>query len=235
MIYGEEVKVLSGIKNQPFAKIYQLKYLFMFVLMTLISYFLFDKPIAMFFYRLCEQDNFLSKFLIVCSKMIQFLGNGVFLFPVIFLSLVVLKRYLYHPKIFHGLMNLAWCLALMNFIIICLKSPIGRARPILYVTKHIDGFDFFNFGYNYLSFPSGHTVNVTVMVALMSYYFPKRIGFWIVLGVFMVSFRIVYLKHYLSDVILSIYLTLLLMPIAMMLFEKLTLKFPLLMNLEKRT
>lgn len=227
--------MLSEIQKQPFAKIYQMKYFFMFVLMSFISYLFLDKPVAMFFYHLCQQDLFLAKLLITFSKLIQLLVNGVFLFALIILSLLFLKRYVYHPKIFHGLINLAWCLAMINFLIVFIKSPIGRARPILYVTNHITGFHFFTLEYNYLSFPSGHVVNITVIAALLCYYFPKRSALWITLGVIMVPFRVVYLKHYVSDVIFTIYLTLLIMPIAMMLFQKLTTRFPQLLNLAKRT
>lgn len=227
--------MLSEIKKQPFAEIYQMKYFFIFVLLSFISYFILDKPVAMFFYHFCQQDHFLAKFLIAFSKLIQLLGNGAFLFVMIILSLLVLKRYAYHPRIFHGLMNLAWCLVLINFLIVFIKSPIGRARPILYVTHHIAGFNFFTLEYNYLSFPSGHVVNITVMAALLCYYFPKKSALWMILGLIMVPFRVVYLKHYVSDVIFTIYLTLLIMPIAVMLFDKLATKYPRLLNLEKRT
>lgn len=226
MVYDWEYKVLNIIKNYPFAKIYQFKYFIFFVGLTLISYCYVDKKIAIYFYQLCQQADLLSKILLVTSKLVQGVGSGAFLFPVIFLSIGALIYYQQKNKLLNAMVIIAWCMSVMNIITGVLKYSLGRARPILYAQQDVFGFDFFNLSDNYLSFPSGHTVNITVLVAIMSYFFPKKRGLWIVIGILMVMFRIVYLKHYISDVLLSCYLTLLVLPVAWFILEKLSNRFP---------
>lgn len=114
----------------------------------------------------------------------------------------------------------------MNIVTAILKFPIGRARPILYAEQKFFGFDFFNFGKNYLSFPSGHTVNITVFVVITCYFFPKNKWIWICMGILMALMRVVYLKHFPSDVLLSCYLTLLLLPVGLFLLAKFSNQFP---------
>ena len=81
------------------------------------------------------------------------------------------------------------------------KLTVARYRPKLFFEKGLYGFDFFNVGYEYNSFPSGHAVTIFSLATAMSLFWPKyRVYFFVVAFAVALS-RIVLTSHFVSDVI----------------------------------
>lgn len=218
--------MFQTIKNQPFSQIYKLRYLLFFMTLSILSFFYLDKQSALFFNEILNQNTVLSHIALGLSRAVQAFWNGAFLFPIVFLSLILLTSFNIKKKALDFVILFAYFLSFNNLMTFFLKHLLGRSRPFLYVQSHIFKFHFFNGQYEYASFPSGHTVNITTFFVLLIYFFPKRKWECILAGCFFVFFRIVYLKHYLSDVTLTCYLTLLWMPIAWIILEKICQRFP---------
>jgi membrane-associated phospholipid phosphatase len=87
-----------------------------------------------------------------------------------------------------------------------LKYIAGRARPKLYFSEHLYGFDFFHWQYEWTSFPSGHSATALSVAMLFAILYP-RWRFAALFGGILIAFsRIVLAQHYISDVIAGSYL-----------------------------
>jgi membrane-associated phospholipid phosphatase len=81
------------------------------------------------------------------------------------------------------------------------KVLIGRARPTIYLKTGIYGFHGFEWDHHYHSFPSGHTLMIFTWATSLSLAFPKwRIPLFILATLLALS-RVLLAKHYLSDVL----------------------------------
>ena len=95
-----------------------------------------------------------------------------------------------------------------------LKFIFGRSRPFNFFTLN-DGnmFTFFNFQYEYVSFPSGHSSGTWALIACLLFVFKdnKYSKILILFGLLISISRIILNVHYLSDVffgaILSTFIT----------------------------
>jgi membrane-associated phospholipid phosphatase len=91
--------------------------------------------------------------------------------------------------------------ALSGIAAIVVKLMFARYRPNYFFEKGLYGFDFFNGGYEYNSFPSGHAATIFSLATAMSLFWPKyRTTFFVVAFVVALS-RIVLTSHFVSDVI----------------------------------
>ncbi len=121
-----------------------------------------------------------------------------------------------------GLWMRKWNGAVLNYLNSCalitifsdvivsfFKIALGRARPDLFMKKHIVGFYPFKNSYEYLSSPSGHvfiaTACVLVIFGLTQKLWARALAIFFLASV--VLARVILLKHYLGDCMLSIGLT----------------------------
>lgn len=87
-----------------------------------------------------------------------------------------------------------------------LKMGLGRARPGQYFDHELFGFYFAQFKSSMWSFPSGHCTTITGLMIGLSLLYPRFWPFFFAV-IFTVSFsRIVVDAHYLSDVMMGMYL-----------------------------
>ncbi len=213
--------MLKDLKSQAFGNFYQIRYCFPFLIVAVFCYFFVDKPVAIFFNDLQHQGNALSSFFSVSGQFIQILFNGKYLFPVMLVFLLALSPKHQNQNIFKILLLIFLSLIFLNIILAFFKHALGRARPILFIEHGIYGFKFFQNSDDYFSCPSGHALNITIICLTLSVFYPQRklgicvLGFGFLLG------RIWYVKHYCSDVIFTIYLTMMLLPLAILSFKKL--------------
>ncbi|MCB1071837.1 MAG: phosphatase PAP2 family protein [Chlamydiia bacterium] len=81
------------------------------------------------------------------------------------------------------------------------KILFGRARPEIFLKKGIYGFHGLEWNHHYHSFPSGHTLTAFTLATSLSYIFPRfRVLFYSLATLLSLS-RPLLLDHYLSDVI----------------------------------
>jgi membrane-associated phospholipid phosphatase len=82
-----------------------------------------------------------------------------------------------------------------------IKFIAGRARPTLYFSDKLYGFDFFHFEYEWISFPSGHAVTAFSVAIVLTILYPRwRVPF-LFAGILIAFSRIFLTQHYISDVI----------------------------------
>lgn len=86
------------------------------------------------------------------------------------------------------------------------KFIVGRARPKLYFSDHLYGFDFFHWEHAWTSFPSGHSATALSVAIFLAILYP-RWRFAALFGGILVAFSRIFLaQHYISDVIAGSYL-----------------------------
>lgn len=96
---------------------------------------------------------------------------------------------------------LALVLSASGLLNMLLKWICGRSRPINLFLHGIYGFHFFALGYEWNSFPSGHSATVFSLATALSILSP-RFGFLAFIPATVVaSSRVLITSHYLSDVI----------------------------------
>jgi membrane-associated phospholipid phosphatase len=82
-----------------------------------------------------------------------------------------------------------------------IKFIAGRARPTLYFSDKLYGFDFFHFEYEWISFPSGHAATAFSVAIVLTILYPRwRVPF-LFAGILIAFSRIFLTQHYISDVI----------------------------------
>lgn len=95
-------------------------------------------------------------------------------------------------------------LALLIAMCICfvLKTSLGRYRPEMFLQHHLYGFSGFTTDYLRLSMPSDHSALIFSMVTSLSYFARSKFVTVLlcVLGILLVATRVLFLKHYPSDV-----------------------------------
>jgi membrane-associated phospholipid phosphatase len=81
------------------------------------------------------------------------------------------------------------------------KQLIGRARPTQFAEFGPYHFDLMRFGYDYASFPSGHSTTVGALCCAIALLWPRLTGPMIVAAIWLGSTRMVLGVHYPSDVL----------------------------------
>ncbi len=171
--------------------------------LVVLSFLYFDKPIAWFFYGMGLREA-----LPVLHYLTQ-LGTGEY-YIVALLLLAVCFRYIVRNKTFEMRSWFLWlCVFFPYSICAVLKLIVGRARPQLLFDSNLFGFYGLHFNHPYWSFPSGHTTTITGLVCGLTVLFPKYCYAFIISGILLVSTRVILTNHYLSDVMMTAFLTLL--------------------------
>ncbi|MBN9136518.1 phosphatase PAP2 family protein [Phyllobacterium sp.] len=94
-----------------------------------------------------------------------------------------------------------WSVALSGILTNIAKFCIGRARPKFIDTLGANGFSPFHAGYDFASFPSGHSTTMGAVGAVLALWFPRwRVP--IILATMFIAFtRIIARAHYPTDVV----------------------------------
>ena len=82
-----------------------------------------------------------------------------------------------------------------------LKMVVGRARPILIDQFGSLHFEPFSLGYNFASFPSGHSTTAGAITAITMLWFPRFRYFFLFFGAAVAATRVGVGSHYPSDVV----------------------------------
>ncbi|KTC84162.1 phosphatase PAP2 family protein [Legionella brunensis] len=174
-----------------------------YVGLIVLSFLYFDKPIAEYFY------NFDVRKHLALIGWITKLGLGV-LYMSLFFILAVFFRYIRTNREWEAR---AWflfmCVVIPNAICVFLKVLFGRARPNLWIHNDLYGFYGLQFHAPFWSFPSGHTTTIMSVVFGLSIVFPRYCYALLLTGITVAMSRVLLTHHYLSDVLVAGYLSLL--------------------------
>lgn len=142
---------------------------------------------------------------------ITLMGDAIFAVPLVIIILV--SNYYYYPQsriyIIKGFYKTLITMLFGTVIINIGKCIIGRARPKLFQEFGAYHFKPFNFAmnYDYLSFPSGHTMTWGLLAFSMAVIFPKYRFLWYFSAILIGISRIILGSHYTSDVFFSLLLS----------------------------
>jgi len=105
-------------------------------------------------------------------------------------------------------------IALAGIAVNLLKFCFGRSRPTMYFrwvegrknVEEVDawGFQFFQAGYGFASFPSGHSTTVGAVAAILWLRFPRYRPAWVALAATVAMTRVINTAHYLSDTLIGL-------------------------------
>jgi membrane-associated phospholipid phosphatase len=173
----------------------QLLLLFATLLFCAISFFLFDKPLTLFFHQFdAGLWHSVWKTITRAGQSEWYLVGGLLLFA------GFRKR---NRRFSTGGLFLFSAVAVSGLAADLLKIIFGRARPKLLLQQGIYGFDVFGWHveHAWTSFPSGHSATALSAALTLSLLFPRfRLAF-IAAGVLIAASRVVLCQHYLSDIV----------------------------------
>jgi lipid A 4'-phosphatase len=90
-----------------------------------------------------------------------------------------------------------------------LKFVFGRTRPRLLFREDAYAFEFWGGNADFWSFPSGHTVTAVAVATAVYFLWPRLTAPFAVLAILVGFARVIQTAHYLSDVMMSVYIGLL--------------------------
>lgn len=184
------------------------------ITLILISYFFFDKAIALYFIKNKDIYEHTGDILSIAGQSHWYIGTGVlgYLFFKYYKQNEFYKQrflFLFYVNIFSGLISL-----ISKFI-------FARIRPwglrdgqdhfgfILFQNFDLGLWEKLKFHIHSIivgstantSFPSGHTTTIFAMFTYLSLLFPKYIYAWLLLAIVFSSARILDSDHFLSDIL----------------------------------
>ena len=164
------------------------------LLLIFLSYYFVDRPVAIF----CRQidQNIVQVFDWITELGIStwYLVASLFLF--VFFRFYQKKRINANRSLF-----VFAAVALSGIAAIVVKLTVARYRPKIFFEKGLYGFDFFNGGYEFNSFPSGHAATIFSLATAMSLFWPRYRAYFFVVAFAVALSRIVLTSHFVSDVI----------------------------------
>lgn len=174
-----------------------------YAIFVVLAYSIADRPVATFFYQL----NIGTKLPLLA--MLTALGKWT-VYAILLFSGGLYFRYIRINPVYEiRTWYLLGCVLVANFICLVLKVALSRARPDLLFSSNEFGFYWFQLKGNYWSFPSGHVTTVVSLAAGLGVIFSRYFYVFLVLACFIAATRVLLCFHYLSDVMIAFYLTLL--------------------------
>lgn len=174
-----------------------------YILFIIFIYLVVDRPLAIYLHSLNLRVN------LHILNILTYLGLGVAYMSVLFIAGLCF-RYGW-PNSAHE--KKAWyllgCVVVPNVIGLILKVILGRARPELLFSNQEFGFYGLKFSKMYWSFPSGHSITVAALVYGIGMLYPKYFIEALIVGLIVATSRVLLYYHYLSDVLVGFYFSLL--------------------------
>lgn len=168
------------------------------MLLCILSYIFIDIKAALWFYtinngRYSDLFNIITDF----GESQWYLITGMLFF-------VVLRK-TYPLRAQPGLF-LASSVAASGVSADVIKYIAGRARPILYFSEQLYGFNCFHYEYEWISFPSGHAATAFSAAIVFTTLYPRWRILFLFAGTLIAFSRIFLTQHYISDVIAGSFL-----------------------------
>ena len=91
--------------------------------------------------------------------------------------------------------------AASGILVDLVKAFVARERPKLFFSEGLYGFDWFRWGSDHWSFPSGHSQTAAAVALSLTTFWPRWWPAWWLAAILVFASRIVLDAHYLSDVI----------------------------------
>lgn len=140
------------------------------------------------------------------ATLISYFGEGILYLGIFALLFLVGKFILNNKKFIYNSGFLFLAVAIPGAVCDILKMLLGRSRPDEFFDHHLFGFYFLQTKADMWSFPSGHCTTISGVMMGLSLLFP-RYWLWFFSALIIVcTSRILAEAHYLSDVMMGMYL-----------------------------
>lgn len=174
-----------------------------YTLIVVLVYYFADKSVATYFHNLDFRTHFQA------LTYVSILGKWK-IYVAAFLLAGLYFRFVQKNKQYETRFWFLFASVLIpNLIIFGLKILVSRARPDLLFEQQAYGFYWFKLEDMYWSCPSGHAVTATALAMSLGYLFPRYLMTYILFAILICFTRIGLAHHYLSDVLIGIYLSIL--------------------------
>jgi membrane-associated phospholipid phosphatase len=166
---------------------------FLTTLLIAVSYFNWDIPLMNY----CKG---LDVSILNIAQIVTALGKSTWYF-ILFVPAYILFRFVWKNKLWSmRFLFLFISISASGLISMLIKWLAGRYRPIM-LGKGFFGFNFFGVGYEWTSFPSGHSITAFSLAAAISILFPRAGIPAFIIAISIGISRIIITAHYLGDVI----------------------------------
>jgi membrane-associated phospholipid phosphatase len=211
--------MLEILRKKPYGNLYHLSYIALALFLTVFFYFFCDRPLSFFISELDKSPAFFS-FLSGFAHLTEKIFKGSTLFVVLIVLLIGMRLFKY-KGFFYQFILMSFILLLLDNLIACVfKYSLGRMRPEHLIQSGHFGFKFFQYDDSYLSFPSGHSINIMVFASILMYVYPKNRQFILFIAAVFCFSRVWCLKHYVSDIFFGSFLVFLAIPLELYVLEK---------------
>ena len=168
------------------------------ILLCILNYSFLDIQAALWFHSLGKGWPYeLFEKITLFGDSLYYIVGGMLLFMVFRNN----KKHLASSGLF-----LVFSVAASGLAADLIKYITGRARPKLYFSKQLFGFDFFRWEHAWTSFPSGHSATALTVGMFLALLFPRWRFYWFFGAVIVAFSRIFLSQHYISDVIAGSFL-----------------------------
>lgn len=169
--------------------------LFLCSLFSVISFFYWDIPLV-------HYCNGLGRSILDIAEIVTIWGESLWYYIILVTAFIyfwfVAKNKLWSMRSLFLLMSIS----ASGLFSILIKWLAGRYRPSM-LENGFYGFNYFGVGYEFTSFPSGHTITGFSLAAAVSILFPRLTIPAFIVAVSIGISRILITSHYLSDVIVG--------------------------------
>ena len=129
--------------------------------------------------------------------------------PLLFFAAFYLYRHPKSKKLLLFVISVPLCILAVDL----LKVLFGRYRPEEWLEKGLYGFSWLGIRQSVWSFPSGHTATIGGVMASLACLWPRSTILWAILAFLLSTCRIFALEHFFSDLIASLIVCFLLVPV----------------------
>ncbi len=163
------------------------------ILLCVLSYIFIDIRAALWFHTLNSKlVNDVFNFITDFGESQWYLIAGVLLFAAFRKS---------NPGRAYSGLFLSLSVAVSGIVADIIKYFAGRARPTIYFSEHLYGFNSFHYEYEWTSFPSGHAATAFSAAIVLATLYPRWRILFLFSGALIAFSRILLTQHYISDVI----------------------------------
>ena len=173
---------------------------FVIVLSVVIfSYFSLDLPCAFWIkqHLLCLKP---------LTKLVYIIFCGAIVIPMTIILVLLSFKFSKLHAWRNWLIQLLLSLLSAQLILAITKVLVGRARPYQALMQGYQSFEPLHLNNAFFSFPSGHTLNITLIAIFLGSRYPNHEKKILGLGLLISFFRVLGLDHFLSDWFFTVYL-----------------------------